>query len=397
VEVSALTAWQPILNQFVPSNGVGTGHAPRPRPFGSGGSGSETTTSGVATVGWQVGDLLMLSAYFEIPTGTPTGNLLADIAFFDSTGTLISTARAALAMTGATQTIKRLNTAATAVPTDTTELRVRVFVDGSSINVPVGTVFNISHMLLEKAYAGQTVPSVWADMDSNGKVLDVFELGSSASLRAQGSSLPTYVGSFPFTYTDTTLTLGWAGLEIRWPDTGITEIMDGDFVVSGLAANTQYYAYLYFDIVNGGVKYVSPAGAVGTPAIVSTTQDPVADAACKQDGRIPLTPGGLSIITAPTGGSGSGSGTLVMNIRVTPGSVHLSNGAQSQQFIATVTVNGVVTTGTVTWSLSSASLGSIDQYGNYTGPGASVAHGGASVLATSVENPGLVGGASLYW
>lgn len=363
---SAITSSQPILNQVIP------------------------------TSKWTVGELLMLSAYFET-TGTPAGNLVADICFFNSGGGVISTARAALAMAGAAQTLIRINTAATAVPTGTTEVRVRIFVDGSSINVPIGAILNASHLLLEAASVGQTVPSVWADIDASGKVLDVFQIGSSASLRAQGSTLPTYTGSFPYTYTDTTITLAWLNLEINWPDTGTTEIMDATIgPITGLIASTGYYAYLYFDVINGGVKAVTPSSPVGSGSILSLVQDAAADAACKQDGRIPLTPGGLLIITAVSGGSGSGSGGLGTNVIVSPGSATLSSGAGSQTFTATVTTNGVVG-GSVRWSLGSGSLGTIDSFGNYTGPGSSYAHGGASIIATNVANASIRGGANVNW
>lgn len=155
---------------------------------------------------WGVGTLLMLSAYFST-TGAPTGNLVADIAFYSDAGvTLISTARAVLVMSGAAQSISRVYTAPTAVPAGTVQVRVRVLVDGASLNIPVGATLTVDHLLLEIPASGQTLPSIWADLDANGKVEDIFTLGSSSSLRAQGSTLPVLSGTFPFTYTDTTIT-----------------------------------------------------------------------------------------------------------------------------------------------------------------------------------------------
>jgi len=292
-------------------------------------------------------------------------------------------------------TLQRVNTPATVVPTGTTQVRVRLLVDGT-VNIPVGSSVFASHLLLETAASGQTIPSVWADVDATGKVLDVFQIGSSASLRAQGSTLPTYTGSFPFTYTDTTITPGWLDLMIQWPDGGTTEVMDGQMTITGLTASTSYYAYLYFDIINGGLKAVTPTTPVGSPAILSRTQDAKADAECKMDGRIPLTPGGLAVITAATGQTGSGTSTGATNVMISPGSATLSGGAGTQTFIATVTTNGV-TGGAVTWSLGSGSLGSIDSSGNYTGPGSGYLHGGASIIATSAVNPTITGGANVNW
>jgi hypothetical protein len=344
---------------------------------------------------WAVGELLMISAYFEV-TGTPTGYLVADAAFTDSTGATISVVRSSFHMVGASQSLIRVNSAATAIPAGTVAVTVRVFVDTSPL-LPVGTVIKVSHLLLEIASVGQTVPSVWADIDASGKVLDVFELGSSSSLRVQGSALPTYTGSFPYTYTDTTITLAWLDLAIQWPDGGLTEVMDGTIgPITGLAPTTYYYAYLYFDVVNGGVKAVVPASAVGTPALLSTSLDAAAAAACRQDGRVPLTGLGLLIITAGTGGSGSGASSGGVNaVVVTPGHATLSGPGGTQAFTATVTLGGVVG-GSVTWRLGPGSLGSIDSFGNYTGPGGS-GHGGASIIATAVADPSVMGGAGVSW
>lgn len=360
---TSITATQPLINQVIP------------------------------TSLWSVGTLLMLSAYFEA-TGTATGNMIADIAFLDSSGTLISTASASVALGGVALNLTRVKTAATAVPTGTASIRVRWYLDGT-VNAPAGSVLKASHFLLEVAKAGQTVPSIWADVDAKGHVLDVFQLGSSASLRAQGSSLPTYTGAFPYTYTDTSITPGWMDLEIQWPDGGITEVMDGQIVITGLTASTTYYAYLYFDIIHGGIKAVTPASPVGSPAFLSLTRDSQADAACRQDGRIAVTPGGLVITTAAAGQSGSGTGTGGLSVTVSPSSVVIAGASGTASFSATVTLNGVPQSSGVTWS--NTGLGTIDSSGNYTGPGGSFAHGGAGIVATSVVDPTVKGGASLSW
>lgn len=272
---------------------------------------------------WSVGTLLMLSAYFETG-GTPTGNLVADIAFFNSAGSIISTARAVLAMAGAAATLTRVNSALTAVPSGTVQVAVRVLVDGSSLNLPAATTLTVSHMLLEVGQTGQTAPSVWADLDVKGNVLDIFQAGSSSGLRTQGSTLPVYTGSISFSTTSSSATLSWTGLVIAWPDGGYTFVQDGSLAaVTGLSPSTTYWAFLYWDVVNAQVVAVAPASAVGTPPTFGTAYDATADAACKQDGRVPLTPGGLQFTTPASGtgggaGGGGGYGPINCTLRGTP-------------------------------------------------------------------------------
>jgi hypothetical protein len=274
---------------------------------------AQTLLSQVIVSGkWQAGTLLMLSAYFET-TGALVGNLVADIAFYNSSSAIISTARAVLTMAGAASNLTRVNTAATAVPTGTALVAVRILVDGSTLSIPAGSTLAASHLLLEVADAGQTAPSTWADIDVKGNVTDVFQTGSSSSLRTQASTLPMFTGQITYNLSSTSATLSWASLVIGWPDGGYTYILDGSLAaVTGLTAGTKYWAFLYWDVINAAVVAVAPASAVGTPAILSTTYDTNADAACHQDGRVPLTPGGISFTTTASGtsvGSGGGSGS----------------------------------------------------------------------------------------
>lgn len=124
-------------------------------------------------------------------------------------------------------------------------------------------------------------------------------------------------------------------------------------------------------------------------------RDSAADAACKQDGRVPLTPGGMALTTAATGQSGSGGGNSDVLVTVTPGSVTSSSGPPpATQF--TATVSGT-TDQDVVWSCSG--MGSIDQTGLWTPPGGSPppAHGGASITATAAVNGTSTGGAGISW
>ncbi len=259
---------------------------------------------------WQSGTNLMLSAYFST-TGSPTGNLVADICFQDSSGAILSTSRAVLVMAGTAAGLGRCSSALATVPANTAQVSVRILVDGSALNLPAGTTLTASHILLEVAEPGQTSPSTWADIDVHGNVLDIFSAGSSAGLRTQASALPVVSGALGYSLAPTTATVNWTGLVIGWPDGGATFVQDGSLPeVTGLTASTEYFGYFYWDVVNACVKAQAPASPIGSPAIFSAAYDPVADAACKQDGRIALTPGGLSFTTPATGtSSGTGGGT----------------------------------------------------------------------------------------
>jgi hypothetical protein len=259
---------------------------------------------------WAVGQYLMLSAYFEdtcVSSGSPNaGDLVASIAFVDSSNAIISTAAATSVMTGA-GLLNRFNSAATQIPTGTVSIVVRIEVKGSGLSIPVGSVLTFSHLLLEICPSTQTDPSAWADIDVQGNVIDIFSSGSSTGLRMQGSVLPTFTGTFSYSATTSAVTVSWTGLVIFWPDGGFTYIEDGSMSFTGLTGGLTYFAFLYFDVINGGLKAATPTTPVGTPALLSATYDAVADAACKQDGRVALTPGGITF-DIPTSGTGTGTG-----------------------------------------------------------------------------------------
>lgn len=253
---------------------------------------------------WSVGAFLMLSAYLET-TGAPSGQFGAALAFFDASGASLGITWAALTMAATATTLTRVNTAALAVPANTAAVVVQVGFTGT-LSLPVGSTFDANHLLLEVAQSGQTIPSAWADLDAKGNVLDIFQLGSSSGLRTQASTIPTFTGGFTYSSTSNSITISWSGLVIVWPDGGITSIQDGSLAITGLTASTVYYAYLYFDVINGGVAAAAPATPAGTPAILTSSADAVANAACSQDGRVALTSGGMAMSTP---GSGTGGGT----------------------------------------------------------------------------------------
>jgi hypothetical protein len=263
----------------------------------------------ISTSDWAVGDSLILSAYFSV-AGTPTGNLVADIAFQDASGSLLSTSRAVLTLAGAVVGLSRAATAVTAIPISTAQVTVRILVDGSTLSLPVGTAITVQDVLLEIPSSGQTSPSTWADADASSTATSISS-GSSSSLRAQSSVLPTISGNLAYSLTSTTATLSWSDLAIGWSDGSVTYVPDGSLEeVTGLTASTEYYAYPFWDVLNATMGLVSPSTAVGTPAVLSTSYDEVADLACKVDNRVAIHSGGFTFTTpATSSGSGSGSGT----------------------------------------------------------------------------------------
>jgi hypothetical protein len=266
----------------------------------------------VPPASWAIGDPLMLSGYVEDSCTDPThpnvGDVILTLSFQDASSSVISTAAISAPLSGVAPTLTRFNTAVTDIPTGTVFVSVTVSLGGTGLSLPIGSTVTISHFLLEVAESGQTVPSAWADRDALGNILDIFTTGSSTGLRVQGSLLPSFTGNISFTFTATTATLTWASLVILWPDGAFTYIQDGSIAFTGLSATTKYWAFAFFDIVYGGVHLVTPTTPVGTPAELSAAYDPLADAACKQDSRVALTPGGLSFTTAATGMSGGGGG-----------------------------------------------------------------------------------------
>jgi sulfur carrier protein ThiS len=263
----------------------------------------------VAPSKWAVGEYLMLSAYFEdscaVSTAPNVGELIATLLFINSSGALISSFSADVALNGVTPTLTRCNTASVQIPAGTTSVQVGIGVGGSGLSIPVGSVLTFSHLLLEVSEAGQTVPSEWADIDVQGQVLDIFQSGSSTALRVQGSVLPTFTGGFSYASTNNSVTISWEDLVIVWPDGASTFIQNASLEVTGLSASTSYYAFLSFDIINGGVHAQPPTTPLGTPAVLSAAYDINADAACNSDGRVQLTKGGYEVATVATGSGSS--------------------------------------------------------------------------------------------
>lgn len=280
---------------------------------------------------WAIGDYLMLSAYLEdsAVTTANVGSLQASIRFLNAAGGVISSVSATETLGGLAPLLNRYNTASTVVPALTAAVTVVIQVAGGSLSVQVGSVLTFSHLLLEVSTPTQTLPSLWADVDVQGAVLDYFTNGSSTGLRVQGSAVPTFTGSLTVFTGDAGAIISWAGLVILWPDGSQTYVADSnastEIQVTALTASTGYFGFLFWSVVAGQIQAAVPTTPLGTPAggapmYLSAAYDAVADAACKQDGCVPLTVGGMTITTQASGFSDSGpggSGTIISG-RYTP-------------------------------------------------------------------------------
>ncbi len=260
---------------------------------------------------WIAGQYLMLSGYVIdscVSSSAPNvGQLILGIGFQDASGAM-TTVQIAATLNGVQPTTTRYNTAAMQIPAGTVGVAVMVAFGGNGLNLPVGSTVTLSHLLLESAATAQTAPSAWADLDLQGKVLDIFTGGSSSLLRTQGSVLPTETGTIAYTSTETTVTITWTNLVILWPDGLFTVIPDGSVAITGLTASTTYVASLYYDVVLGGVHIAAPSAPLGTPGLLSSALDSLAVATCKLDNHVALTPTGLSVATAAAGATGGGFG-----------------------------------------------------------------------------------------
>ena len=264
---------------------------------------------------WAVGEYLMLSAYAEdtaaaAATAPNVGTAVATLSFASTTGTTPITTT--LPLSGVAPGLARMNTAAVLVPAGTVAVYVSFGVapaPSGTVHLSIGSTVTFSHFLLEVATAGQPAPSTWADLDSQGQIVDLFQVGSSSGLRAQGSLLPSFTGTFNYTSTDTQVVISWSNLVVLWPDGAYTQIQSGTLTFTGLTASKTYWAFLYFDIHDGAVEAVTPTTPIGTPAMLSAAYDAYADAACKQDGRIGLTSGGFQMTTGAAGTTTTGGGT----------------------------------------------------------------------------------------
>lgn len=120
-----------------------------------------------------------------------------------------------------------------------------------------------------------------------------------------------------------------------------------------------------------GAGTISSTGLYTAPASVATQETVMVTATSQADGTKSAT---ASITLTPSGG-----------VTITPSTVTLSAG-QTQQFTATVGV---------TWSISPASVGSIDSNGLYTAPSCVDNGQTVTVTATSTSNPSQIATATI--
>lgn len=150
----------------------------------------------------------------------------------------------------------------------------------------------------------------------------LFNAGVSSALNLQASFSPIVVGAMAYTSTTTTITWYWDGtsgstlLTIICPDNSTLPIPAGSLTVTGLAANTGYNFYPYFDLDSGMMVFSLVTGGSGTPAVayggVVTPGIPTASlmAAALQvaDRHVVVSSTGSVVGITPAAGTGGGSG-----------------------------------------------------------------------------------------
>jgi len=128
-----------------------------------------------------------------------------------------------------------------------------------------------------------------------------------ATLGAFGSIPPTAGGGFQAVATPNSVTFYYDGTNgsqvlTMYRANGVqSQVAAGRTVVTGLAPNTTYYFYPYFDERTQSLKWV--AGTMGNPAIAFTVDNSGASQQARLTHHIPLTPGTAIIVTTPAGGS----------------------------------------------------------------------------------------------
>lgn len=150
---------------------------------------------------------------------------------------------------------------------------------------------------------------------------------TTAALKSAGSRTSSLTTGFGFTATTTSISLFWDGsnsstiLRVYRDDGTIAGPFPGNQVISGLSPSTTYFFYPYFDEATQLVKFVSQAGAVGSPPIAYITQDIAVGQSQILRGRVPLannlavtgiaTPGAGSTPATAAGGGGASSGSFL--------------------------------------------------------------------------------------
>lgn len=140
----------------------------------------------------------------------------------------------------------------------------------------------------------------------------------SSSVAKVGSTAPSVIsGNFSFVATENSATIYWDGtngsqiVTVKRTDLTNEAIAGGSITVSGLAANTTYYAYPFKPVSASSCMGVGWAiGDTGVPQILfSSISTDALSQQLRQD-RYPLTTGALSVSTT-VAGAGTGTATYV--------------------------------------------------------------------------------------
>lgn len=178
------------------------------------------------------------------------------------------------------------------------------------------------------ALVGQTVQVGTAIQALQNPTVDP----TTAVLKSAGSRTASLTTNFGFVPAANQITLFWDGtntstiLRIYRDDGTIVGPFPGSQLITGLNPSTTYFFYPYFDEAAQLVRFVSQAGAVGSPPIAYTAASIAVAQSQILRGRVPLASNlgvtGATTTAAGTGaaasaGGGGGSGGSYLGSKLT--------------------------------------------------------------------------------
>jgi hypothetical protein len=264
-----------------------------------------TGSSASATLGWMTQPILgmiastpyTVSGYVWVPSGC-AGSLCIEI--LDEGGGTIARAHLKLSTAITNQWVR---ISATATTPGSFNPVLRVFIDSTdeAVSIPSGKTFKVQKIQVE---VGSSATS-WVD-DDYVTALQALTGTSSISLTGQASVISATINSgFASSTTTTSIQVSWVQLLIQFAANRKIRVPAGSLTASSLSAGTTYYFYIYYNITNLRMTFVT--GTTGSPAIAFTSRSDAAVAEQTADGHIQISNGALQIAT-PSTGTGGGSG-----------------------------------------------------------------------------------------
>jgi hypothetical protein len=160
------------------------------------------------------------------------------------------------------------------------------------------------------ALIGQQVPPASGLPGLNPPTVDP----TSSILASAGSRITSLTTKVSASAPSTTqIHIWWDGsnssqvLRIYRDDNTIAGPFPGNQLVTGLTANTLYFFFMFFDESSQFVRFVSQAGATGTPPIAYTASSPLLLQQQTLRGRVPISQLGIIGFSTPNAGTTPGA------------------------------------------------------------------------------------------